>query len=583
MSVKTLLVYPEMPPTYWSFKYTMPFIGKRAAFPPLGLLTVGALLPADFEVSLVDMNARPLTPEAVSQADLVLTSSMLVQRDSLEQVIGLCKACGTTVVAGGPYPTTCHERVRGVDHFILNEAEATLPAFIDDYLRGRAMPIYQDTAKPGLDKTPPPRFDLVRADDYAAMSLQFSRGCPHGCEFCDIVELFGHVPRTKSPAQFLGEMDLLFATGWRGSLFVVDDNFIGHRKAVKDLLRQVAAWQKQRRYPFALFTEATLDLASDEELMSLMVEAGFNMVFLGIETPVESTLRSVGKHHNLKADMLESVRRIQARGMEVAAGFILGFDSDPEDIFDRQIAFIQDAGIPTAMVGLLTALPNTRLYRRLEAEGRIAEESEGNNTHDLRLSYVPKMDPKVLLSGYRRVLSEIYRPQRYFERCMTLLKTLRIHRTSRRRLGVPEFRALGLSILRQSTSAYAWPYWKFLVRGVMLRPSLIAEIVAMAVKGHHFFKMTRRVFEVERFKQTLERFSGAFRDRAAALSVADAQHKVAELRAYRDRLLADLSVEYGRIHRDFTRYAERSLGSFKGMMEELIDQALSQAAPAPGG
>ena len=582
MGWKVLLVYPEMPPTYWSFRYAMPFIGKRAAFPPLGLLTVAAMLPEDFEVTLVDMNASPLTPEAVSAADLVLTSSMIVQRESLAEVIRLCRSCGTPVVAGGPYPTGCHERIDGVDHFVLDEAEVTLPAFLADFREGRAAPLYSDASKPDLASTPPPRFDLIRMGDYAAMALQFSRGCPHDCEFCDIVELFGHRPRTKPPTRFIAEMDALYATGWRGSLFIVDDNFIGNRRAVKALLREVARWQAERAYPFALFTEATLDLAADEELMALMREAGFNMVFLGIETPVEETLRAVHKAHNLRGDMLEGVRRIQRAGMEVSAGFVLGFDSDPPDIFERQVAFIQEAGIPTAMVGLLTALPNTRLYKRLESEGRIAQDSGGNNTHDFQLSYVPKMDAQVLLSGYKRLLSEIYRPRRYFERCLSLLRNLRVHETTERRIGLTELRALGHSLIRQSFSTYTWPYWTFMVRGALLRPRLMAEIVTMAVKGHHFFKMTRRILEVERFKQKIDRLARAFQERASSLSMPDPQARAAELRAYGDRLAARLAREYRRLHKDFRSYAERSLTNFHTMVDEFIQSAAAQAVPSAG-
>src|SRR5512140_963769 len=451
LSVRALLVYPELPPTYWSMTYALPFIGKKASIPPLGLLTVASLLPADWEVTLVDMNVERLRPSAVAAADVVLTSSMIVQKESHARVVRLCNELGTPVVAGGPYPSSCHERIEGVDHFVLNEAETTLPRFLADFEEGRAAHVYQDNARPDLAATPPPRFELVKRKRYSAMAVQYSRGCPHSCEFCDIVELFGRRPRTKGTDQLLDELTLLYGTGWRGSVFVVDDNFIGNVRGVKELLPRVASWQRERDYPFGLFTEATLGLAEDPALMDQMVSAGFNMVFLGLETPDRATLESAGKRQNLRSDMLEGVRTIQRKGMEVSAGFILGFDSDPRDIFDRQIRFIQESGIPSAMVSLLTALPGTRLHRRLQKEGRLAGDSGGgNNTHDLTLNFVPRMDVKELLEGYRKVLSEIYDPDRYFARCLDLLKSLKPHRTSARRVTFIELRALLFSLVRQT-------------------------------------------------------------------------------------------------------------------------------------
>jgi len=580
MGLRVLLVYPEMPPTYWSMKYALRFIGKKASLPPLGLLTVAAMLPEDYEITLVDMSVEPLSEAAVACADLVFTSSMLIQKESLEKVIRLCRNHGTRVVAGGPYPTSCHERIEGVDHFVLNEAEVTLPRFLEDFERGRAERIYSDPTKPDLALTPPPRFDLIRGKKYSSMSLQFSRGCPHSCEFCDIIELFGRKPRTKTPAQFLNELSIVYEEGWRGSLFVVDDNFIGNRKEVKALLPRVALWQQERNYPFSLFTESTLNLADDDHLMDGMVSAGFNMVFVGIETPDLCTLEATGKRQNLRSDMLSSVRKIQAKGMEVSGGFILGFDTDPEDIFDRQIGFIQDAAIPVAMVGLLTAVPNTQLYRRLEAEGRLTQESGGNNTHDLRLNFVPRMDLGKLLAGYRRVLSEIYRPDRYFDRCLKLLRSLNTHRTSHRRVKTAELRAFVLSLLRQTFSSYSWAYWKFLVRGFLAKPWMTAETVTMAVKGHHFFKMTRCVLEVDRFVRTLEGIARSFEETVRNVSAPDLQVRVAELTAYRDRVVARMRSRYRRLHRDFRVYAEEAIADFQATMDDVIARLSVGLPPA---
>jgi radical SAM superfamily enzyme YgiQ (UPF0313 family) len=570
MGFRALLVYPELPPTYWSMKYAMRFIGKKASLPPLGLLTVAALLPQEWDLTLVDMNVEPLTDAAIAGADIVLTSSMIVQRESLERVVERCKALGKTVVAGGPFPTASPERIAGVDHFVLGEAEITLPPFLRDFERGRAERVYADAARPDIARTPVPRFDLLRREKYSSMALQYSRGCPHSCEFCDIIELFGRKPRTKTPAQFLDEMTVLHAGGYEGSLFVVDDNFIGNRREVKALLPQVASWQRERNYPFALFTEATLALAEDDALMDGMVEAGFNMVFLGIETPDRCTLESVGKRQNLKSDMLASVRAIQHRGMEVSAGFVIGFDTDPEDIFDRQIRFIEDAGIPTAMVGLLAAVPNTRLHRRLAAEGRLIDESGGNNTHDLRLNFVPRMDTRTLLAGYKRVLAELYKPRRYFRRCLDLLKNLKVHRTSHRRVRATELRAFVLSLLAQTFSRYSCAYLGFLARGFLARPRMIAETVTMAIKGHHFFKITRNVLEVDRFKRILEEAAKSLEERVKQVSAPDLERTLAELAAYRDRVVTRMRRRYRRLHQDFRFYADEAIAGFQARVDELI-------------
>ncbi len=575
MGRRALLVYPEMPPTYWSMKYALPFIHRRAALPPLGLLTVAALLPQDFELRLVDMNVEPLTEEMLSWADLVFSSSMLIQKESLQRLIGRCREHGVPHVAGGPYPTGSFQQIEGVDHFVLNEAEITLAPFLEDLARGRAGRVYTDTARPDLSLTPPPRFDLLRPSCYASMALQFSRGCPHHCEFCDIVELFGHRSRTKPAAQFIQELELLYRQGERGPLFLVDDNFIGNSRDVKVLLPELTQWQRARHYPFSLYTEATLTLAEDDALMAGMAEAGFSMVFLGLETPDRATLAATGKGQNLHSDMLEAVRRIQARGLEVSAGFILGFDSDPEDIFERQTRFIQEAAIPTAMVGLLTALPHTRLARRLEAEGRLLGESQGDNTHDLRLNFLPRMELGTLLAGYKRVLSEVYSPDRYFARCLRLLKSLQPHPAAFRRIQLGESRALLRSLLVQGFSTYAWTYWAFLLKGLWAHPRRIADLVTMAVKGHHYFRMTRYMLEVDRFRLNLEKLAGAFEDRARAFPLSGHPERWAELDGYRAWILARMRKGYGRLHRDFRIYAEQSVARLQARMDGAL-------APASG-
>jgi len=413
-------------------------------------------------------------------------------------VVALCNRLGRPVVAGGPYPTSSHDEITGVDHFVVGEAEGLIAGLLADLGAGRAARVYRSAGWPDITATPAPRFELLELSAYSTMALQYSRGCPHQCEFCDVVEMFGHLPRTKSVPQFLAELDRLRATGYRGSLFVVDDNFIGNRRRVAELLPAMAAWQRRHGQPFSFFTQTTLRLAADEELLRLMVAAGFNAVFLGIETPVPESLREAHKTQNLALDMVAAVRCIQRHGLEVSAGFIVGFDNDPEDVFGRQRRFIEEAGIPEAMVGLLTALPKTRLHRRLAAEGRLRAPSTGNVTHELSLTFEPKMDERRLLDGYKRLLAELYEPAHYFERCLTLLRNLEVHGASARSVGTTELRALAHSVWRQGVSRYARAYWTYLARAVIEKPRLLPEALAMAVKGHHYFTMTEVMLAKER-------------------------------------------------------------------------------------
>ncbi len=570
MGIKALLVYPEMPPTYWSMRYALPFLGCKASLPPLGLITVAAMLPVDWDLKLIDLNIESISKQDIEAVDLVLTSAMLVQRVSFEKIVTLCQEAGKPLVAGGPYPTSCHEQIQGVDYFVLGEAEVNLPPFLEDFKNGTPKNCYRDPSRPDITHTPPPRFDLLDRKRYAGAALQYSRGCPHHCEFCDIVELFGHKPRTKTPAQILAEMDLLYEGGWRGSLFVVDDNFIGNRLEVRRLLPEVARWQEERNYPFTLYTEASLDLATDERLMDDMVRAGFNMVFVGIETPDQATLEAAGKSLNSRADLLASVRAIQAKGLEVAAGFIVGFDEDQDDIFERQIRFIGQAAIPTAMVGLLTALPGTRLHTRLASEGRLLFTSVGgNNTHDLELNFLPRMDADALRAGYKRVLAEVYRPRRYFARCLELIRRMKPHKTSVRRIRLIELRAFFHSLVRQTFSRYTFAYWSYLLRGLALRPRMIAELVTMAVKGHHFFTITRSLLELEKFKDKLQRSRLDLEDGLKRAIQGNAKN-LADWKAYRAKLLTRAKARCERFHPDFKGSAVRAFEEFRGTVERLL-------------
>jgi radical SAM superfamily enzyme YgiQ (UPF0313 family) len=575
-TTKVLLVYPEIPPTYWSFKYALPFIDKKGAIPPLGLLTVAALLPKYCELKLVDMNINELTNEMINWADLIFVSAMIVQKDSFTGVVNRCNKLNTIIVAGGPYPTSSHEKIKGVDYFILGEAEITLPMFLQDWENGQTKHIYQSEEKADITTTPPPRFDLLNINNYATMPLQYSRGCPHDCEFCDIIEMFGHKMRTKTNQQMLNELNLLYSLGWRGSVFIVDDNFIGNKRKLKQLLPMIADWQKKRDYPFDLFTETSIDLADDENLLDLISNAGFNMVFIGIETPDKETLAKTGKKQNVKCDLLKGVVKIQNKGIEVAGGFIIGFDNDPPDIFQRQIDFIQQSGIVLAMVGLLTALPNTQLYRRLEKKGRLLKDSTGNNTHDLCFNFKPKMDLNVIIEGYKQIINHIYIPKNYFERCLKFLQNMNPHQNSVRKVRMEEVSAFFKSILKQSFSSYGHHYLCYLIEALKTEPRMFPEAVRQAIMGHHFFKITREILAVDNFKSRTEQVLDLYREKIKELGKeieeqkADFEKSYKALLLEKKRIISDLVKRCQKIDKDFRHLAQDKLEKVECSLENYF-------------
>lgn len=496
-----LLVYPKFPVTYWGFQHIMSFIGKKAAFPPLALITIAAWFKQGFRIKLVDCNIEKLRDSDLAWADYVLTSSMIVQKDSLHQIIARCNQLGKPVVCGGPYPTSSPERFNAATTIVIGEAEPFMEKFVEDIRNNRLLPVYKaEGDKPELSLTPKPRFDLVKLRHYSSMLLQFSRGCPFNCEFCDIIEMFGRTPRTKSPAQFLAELDGLYDTGFRGKFFIVDDNFIGNKTKVKAMLAELIGWQRQKGFPFQFYTEASVNLAQDEELLQLMTTAGFSMVFLGLETPDENTLKQAGKNQNTRHSLEESIHKIQNSGLEVTGGFIVGFDSDPENIFELQKTFIQKAAVPFAMVGLLMALPLTQLTRRLTREGRMRPEESTGNNQNLELNFIPKRNQQSLVEGYRRLLMDIYHPKNYFRRCRDLiLHHLPLKRAKRKfrwqnfrlRHFCSSVRALIYSLIKQGFSRYGLLYYRYLLEIAIRRPSYFVQAVTFAVYGHHFFRITR--------------------------------------------------------------------------------------------
>ncbi|MFH1130859.1 MAG: radical SAM protein, partial [Pseudomonadota bacterium] len=419
--MKILFVYPEFPDTFWSFKHALKFVKKKAGAPPLGLLTVAAMLPSEWEKRLVDLNTAKLTDENLAWADYIFVSAMIVQRGSAHAVIQRCKTIGAKVVAGGPLFTMEHEQFPDVDHFVLNEAEETLAPFVRDLLAGQARRVYSSDEFPDIRQTPVPLWRLANLKHYDTISIQFSRGCPFNCDFCNITALLGHRPRTKTAAQIIGELDSLYELGWHKSIFFVDDNFIGNKKQIKsEVLPALIEWRKGKiGMPFS--TEATINLADDPELLRLMVDAGFDTVFVGIETPNEDSLAECSKNQNKGRDLVESVKQLQRAGLQVQGGFIVGFDNDSPSIFQQQIDFIQQSGIVTAMVGLLQAPLGTRLYERMQKEGRLINEFSGDNVAG-STNIIPRMGLETLREGYREILSHIYAPKFYYERVLTFLR-----------------------------------------------------------------------------------------------------------------------------------------------------------------
>jgi radical SAM superfamily enzyme YgiQ (UPF0313 family) len=491
--VKILLVYPEFPDTFWSFKHALNFIGKKASSPPLGLVTVAAMLPQEWKKRLVDLNVTHLTHKDLEWADYVFISGMVIQRKSAHEVIARCKANGVKVVAGGPLFTEEHEQFDLVDHFVLNEAELTLQPFLDDLAAGSPKRIYK--ADPGqyadLKQTPVPMWELVDRSAYDSLGIQFTRGCPFNCEFCNVTALLGHQVRTKTSSQIIAELDKMYSLGWRRNIFFVDDNFIGNKRLLKeDILPALIEWRKNKVVG-GFITEASINLADDEELMNMMAAAGFQTVFVGIETPDEASLAEANKHQNKNRNLVESVKRLQRAGLQVMGGFIVGFDNDTSAIFQRQIEFIQKSGIVTAMVGLLQAPYGTRLYQRMEDEQRLVSGFSGDNV-DGKTNILSIMDADTLKNGYKEILAKIYSPHLYYERVKTFLKE---YKPARRvvHLEKQEMLALLRAIYRLGIKSKGrLYYWRLFFWSLFNCPQKFPLAITFAIQGYHF----RRVNEL---------------------------------------------------------------------------------------
>lgn len=490
--MKILLISPEFPETFWSFSHALRFIRRRASHPPLGLLTVAAMLPVEWEKRLADLNVAPLTDADLAWADYAFVGGMIVQRSSAAAVIARCNAAGVPVVAGGPLFTIEHEQFQGVDHFVLDEAELTLPEFLADLEEGCPRRVYRADGYADVTRTPMPLWELADLSRYASMGVQYGRGCPYDCDFCNVTAMFGHRPRTKTVQQVIAELDRLAALGWKGSVFFVDDNLIGNKRDAKtQLLPALVEWR--RRHPRTPFSaQVSMNLADDAELLALMGRSGFDMVFIGIETPDEAALEACHKQQNLQRDLVADVKRIQRAGMAVHAGFIVGFDSDTPASMLRLREFIQASGIVTAMVGMLQAPPGTRLFDRMRDAGRLAGAMTGDNV-DGTTNIQPLMGLETLRAHYRTLMGQLYEPRQYYARVRTFLREYRVPaarpRLDRQRLMAFVRSATRLGMLGRERVQY----WRLLLWTLVRRPRLLPDAVTLAIYGYHFRLVSERV------------------------------------------------------------------------------------------
>ncbi|HEY9773621.1 MAG TPA: B12-binding domain-containing radical SAM protein [Planktothrix sp.] len=496
--MNVLLIWPKIPLTYWGAQYSIRLLHKKAVMPPLALITVAAMCPKNWQFRLVDLNIEELTDEHIQWAELAMLSGMAVQHTSMKNAIARLKRANVKTLVGGPDATSSPEKFEDVDYLLLDEAEITLPRFLDDLAAGKPERIYTaEGEKPDVTHTPVARFDLLNVDAYAHMCMQFSRGCPFACEFCDITALYGKRPRTKEPDQIVRELQAIYDVGFRGEVFLVDDNFIGNKKNVKAMLPHLAKWQQEHDYPFWLYTEASLNLSDDDELLQMMCDAGFNSVFVGIESPSMESLRETQKYQNTNGDLLDKVHHIQEFGLEVMAGFILGFDNDTPDIFERQIEFITRARIPMAMVGTLNAMPTTQLWNRLKLEGRLRTDFTGDNL-DLP-NFETKLPALTLMRGYRQVLSTIYSPEHFFARLQTLIEAMkdtpnktptRFAMSGQLYWGQRLLPALFWLFVANDLRSH---YWKFMTWVWANHPDKWMYALTRAIAGYHFIRYTAEV------------------------------------------------------------------------------------------
>lgn len=502
-AVRVLMIWPKIPPSFWGFQGMMNLVPEKTTMPPLGLITIAALCPKDWTIRLIDRAFDELSDTDILWADLVMVSGMQVQRADVIDTLRRVRRLGKRTMVGGPYASTEPEALlRLADHVIVGEPDEVFAAIARDLENGLARRLYVIHAKPEVSETPVPRFDLLKLENYAFMAVQFSRGCPFQCEFCDIITIYGRKPRTKRPGQLLQELQVLADLGWHRPVFVVDDNFIGNHKLALELSQEMEAWQKARNYPFVFFTEASLDLAQRPELIEAMVKANFFFVFIGIESPSKESLTEAKKFQNLRRDPLECIRFIQSRGLWVTAGFIIGFDSDTEEIFEQQRDFIERAAIPWAMIGFLQAPPTTPLYDRMLKQGRLL--TEGITSNFAPPNFRTVLPLPILLNGFRETLVSLYSPSAFYERAYHSLVCWRIGKGQKAKFLCDEIHGrlsiVGItirSIFHQGVcSSYRGAYWKFLLRLLgrwSCDPPKLSMGFIILLSGHHFIRYANSV------------------------------------------------------------------------------------------
>lgn len=491
--MRVLLLYPLFPKTFWSFEKILELVDRKVLLPPLGLITAAAIFPQDWEYRLVDHNVREVTEAEWAWADLVVLSAMIVQKQDFCDQIREAKRRGKRVAVGGPYPTSIPEDAleAGADYLILDEGEITIPLFVEAVQRGETQGIFRSNGdKPDVTSTPIPRYDLLEFDAYDSMSVQFSRGCPFQCEFCDIIVLYGRKPRTKAPEQLLAELDRLYELGWRRAIFMVDDNFIGNKRNVKLLLKELKQWMADHEYPFTFNTEASVDLAQDPELMQLMMECNFNAVFLGIETPDADSLELTKKFQNTRGSLVEAVQTINRAGLRIMAGFIIGFDGEKRGAGDRIIDFVEETAIPTAVFGLLQALPNTALWHRLEKEGRLYDTKTDGNQFAL-MNFVPTRPIEEIAREYVHAFCTLYDPSRFLSRVYRHFLQLQPSPcpVPFRFPSLTDLRALAIVVWRQGFKrSTRWQFWRQFFGILKHNPGVWDHYVTVCAHAEHFLE-----------------------------------------------------------------------------------------------
>ena len=502
--MNVLLVYPLFPKTFWSYEKILELVNRKVLLPPLGLITVAAILPQEWNFKLVDRNVRSITEAEWQWADMVILSAMIVQKDDLLSLIKESKRRGIKVACGGPYPTSMPQDPQGagVDYLILDEGEITLPMFVDAIANGEPSGIFRSTEKPDVTGTPVPRFDLLELDAYDSMSIQFSRGCPFQCEFCDIIVLYGRKPRTKAPAQLLAELEALYQLGWRRSVFMVDDNFIGNKRNVRLLLQELKVWQKDHQYAFSFITEASVDLAADQELMDLMMECRFDAVFVGIETPDEESLQLTQKFQNTRSSLSDAVEAITKTGLRVMAGFIIGFDGEKTGAGDRIVKFVNQTGIPATTFAMLQALPHTALWHRLEKEGRLRS-GNGNINQTTLLNFVPTRPVEEIAREYVEAFCALYEPNAYLDRVYSYYLKLgapKVKATGQT-ISMTDLKALAIVIWRQGFKRNTrWKFWHHLFSIIKRNPPVWEQYLTVCAHNEHFMEyrdIVRNEIEVQ--------------------------------------------------------------------------------------